>query len=151
MVRAVAARLTHDREDAGDVAQQTWLTVMERLGDLHTPECFPGWLATIARRHALRLLQGRRRETVTDPEVLPDDGDCGDAVELLVERADTAVRVRRALAGMPRERAHLLVEIVCNERPYAQVAKETGRPIGSPGPTRARYFRQLARAVELQN
>jgi RNA polymerase sigma factor (sigma-70 family) len=150
MVRGVAARLTHDREDAADAAQQTWLTVVERIGDVHSPECFAGWLATIARRHALRLVQDRERQMATDPQRLTVDTGSGEPVDVLVERADTALRVRRALARMPRERAQLLVEIVCNERPYAQVAMETGRAIGSLGPTRARYLKQLAREVELQ-
>jgi RNA polymerase sigma factor (sigma-70 family) len=150
MVRGVAVRLTHDHEDAADAAQQTWLTVIERIGDLRSPEYFPGWVAKIARRHALRLVQERGRQMATDPQSLTVDTDSGEAVEVLVERADMAVRVRRALARMPRERAQLLVEIVCNERPYAQVAMETGRAIGSLGPTRARYLKQLAREAELQ-
>lgn len=146
-VYSTALRVTHDPEDAADVGQQTWLTAMQKLSALHSPECLPGWLVTTARRHALRLVRDRDRLRATDPEVLGRCVDAGETVEATVERGELVERVRRAISRLPRERAYVLVELVCNARPYKELAVELGRPIGSLGPSRARYLQQLAQEM----
>lgn len=143
-VYRTALRVTHDPEDAADVGQQTWLTVMQKLAGLRSPECFPGWLVTTARRSALRFVRDRDRLRATAPDVFDRCPDPGETVEVAVERGETVERLRRGIARLPRERAYVLVELVCNERSYKELAAELGRPVGSLGPSRARYLRKLA-------
>ena len=49
---ALAHRLGH--ADAADVAQLTWLRLVEHLADLKDPGRVGAWLATTARRESLR-------------------------------------------------------------------------------------------------
>lgn len=146
-VYRTALRVTRDPEDAADVAQQTWLTAMQKLPRLSRPESFPGWLGTTTRRHALRLVRDRDRVRATDPDVLDRCDVSRESVEVVVEGAETAERVRHGMARLPREHAYVLVELVCNGRPYKELAAELGRPVGSLGPSRARYLQQLAQEI----
>lgn len=52
--------LLHSREQAGDVAQDVAVDVLESLGRLRDPEAFDAWVHRITVRYALRAL-GRRR------------------------------------------------------------------------------------------
>src|SRR5258705_49296 len=51
--------------DASDVVQTTWLRLVEHLGRLQDPERVGAWLATTARREALRALRHSARQVPT--------------------------------------------------------------------------------------
>lgn len=148
VVRAIALDVTRNPHDAQDVVQETWLRVILLIGQVRDPVCFPGWVTTTARREALRVVGKRRgtevswaaasEETVVSVEATPDE---------VVERADRDVRVRQAMASLPRDRAALLVETVVRRRPYVEVSETLGRPTGSLGPLRSRYLDQLRREL----
>ncbi|HZG95557.1 MAG TPA: sigma-70 family RNA polymerase sigma factor, partial [Mycobacteriales bacterium] len=57
LVWAVARQHRLSEADAGDVAQATWLRLVENLASLREPEAVGGWLATTARREALRVIK----------------------------------------------------------------------------------------------
>ncbi len=61
-VRATALHIVKDRELAGDVAQESFLRAYRRLGSLHKPAAFGGWLMQIARRCALDAVARRSHE-----------------------------------------------------------------------------------------
>jgi RNA polymerase sigma factor (sigma-70 family) len=149
-ILALAMLLTRNSNDAFDVCQQTWLTVFEKLGTLHAPERFPGWVTTTARRHALDVLRVRGRVQIMDANELGSHFDSSETAQEIVEREETSVMVRRGLALLAPERARVLIELVCNERSYRDAAEKLGRPIGSLGPSRARYLRQLAQNLDLE-
>jgi RNA polymerase sigma factor (sigma-70 family) len=50
--------------DVHDAVQNTWLRMIEHLGDLRDAERLPGWLVTVARRESLKILRRGRREMV---------------------------------------------------------------------------------------
>src|SRR5215210_6631372 len=56
LVWAVARSHQLSEADAADVAQATWLRLVEHLDDLHEPERVGAWLATTARRECLRIV-----------------------------------------------------------------------------------------------
>ncbi|MCP3973664.1 MAG: sigma-70 family RNA polymerase sigma factor [bacterium] len=60
-------RLLRDRQEAADVAQDTFIKAFERLGHLEKPESFKSWLFTIAHRNGLnRIARSKRAVAVGD-------------------------------------------------------------------------------------
>jgi len=60
-------RLMRDRQEAADVAQDTFIKAFERLGHLEKPESFKSWLFTIAHRNGLnRIARSKRAVAVGD-------------------------------------------------------------------------------------
>jgi RNA polymerase sigma factor (sigma-70 family) len=143
LIRASAMRITTDPDDIADISQQTWLIFLQRMDSIRTVEALPGWLATTARREALRIVREHRRTLLLDDaaERLEDPGE---SPEDHAVRQDVADRVQQALDRLPHRRAALLIEVVAKRRPYREIAEELGYPVGSLGPLRARYLAQLS-------
>lgn len=149
LVWRVARSHRLDAADAGDVCQNTWLTLADRLGRIQDPERIAGWLATTARREALRVIRSRRREV--DPscliEFLADT-----AVDRCPEsRVLRTVRDRllwRAFALLP-ERCQRLLAILSHApgTSYEQVAAALGIKPGSIGQSRGRCLAELRRRL----
>jgi RNA polymerase sigma factor (sigma-70 family) len=72
--------MLRNRVDAEDVCSETFLTAVERLGSLRDPAAFKGWLYTIARNAALRVVDGRKRAVPMDDH--PEDAAAVDAAPL---------------------------------------------------------------------
>ena len=76
-IYGLALRIVRQRQDAEEVVQQTFLSVIEHLKDFREEARFSTWLMRIATNHALALLRKRsRRRTVSLAEEHP--GDMGD-------------------------------------------------------------------------
>jgi DNA-directed RNA polymerase specialized sigma24 family protein len=76
-------------------------------------------------------------DTVADPSLGPEQH---------VIDMDTAQTLRGLVAELaPRKRNLLRALFTDNPRSYAEIARTTGIPIGSIGPTRAQALRQLRR------
>jgi RNA polymerase sigma factor (sigma-70 family) len=78
-----AARMVRDRDEAADIAQETFLKAMNGLGGLKQGASFRGWLFSIARNTALNRLERRGR---TRPLTTPG----GDGEELALDVVDTS-------------------------------------------------------------
>ncbi|MGH3941889.1 MAG: RNA polymerase sigma factor [Pseudonocardiaceae bacterium] len=141
--------------DASDVVQTCWLRLVEHFGRIADPECLPGWLATTARREALRTLRRSGRELVgeiedTMLELLDERPQPVDA-RLLAEERDVALwRCFERLST----RCQVLLRILMGtpQPDYATVSAALGMKIGSIGPTRGRclgHLRKLAACAGL--
>ena len=145
LVHGVICRFRLPAADAADVNQTVWLRLVEHLADLRDPRALPGWLATTARREALRTVEYTRRTRSVDPqgpglEVGASDEDLSAA--LLREELHRAVRA--GLAELPVQRRQLL-EMLMADPPvaYEEISRLLRIPVGSIGPTRARALLQL--------
>jgi RNA polymerase sigma factor (sigma-70 family) len=148
MVRAIARRYRLQDSDVDDVAQTTWLRLVQSLDRIQDRACVPGWLATTTRRESMRVLRQRQREVTVDLEAGPDVAD-EDAADPLLGLLDDemAAALHDALDELPPRWRDLLWALACSDGAgYAWVAESTGIPIGSIGPTRQRALAQL-RAV----
>ena len=75
-VFAVARRIVGNPHDAEDVTQQTFLSVMDHLGDFREESSVATWILRIATNHALKVLRKRRGlPTVSIDSPVSDDGD----------------------------------------------------------------------------
>lgn len=148
LVWAVARAHRLSDADAADVAQTTWLRLVEHLDRLDDPACVGAWLATTARRECLGVLR-RSARLVPHGDELPEEVDDAPApgAALLARERDAALWAAFARLG-GRDRA-LLRMLVADPAPsYEEIGAALGMPIGSIGPTRARALEALRRAVE---
>ena len=100
--------------DAADVAQTTWLRLVEHIDRIQYPERVGSWLAATARNECLRTLAARKRVVLGHDEVeLTSVVACEPEIDerLLANESAQAVRVEL--------------------------------PVGSIGPTRRRCLAQL--------
>ncbi|NKQ55064.1 sigma-70 family RNA polymerase sigma factor [Amycolatopsis sp. K13G38] len=155
LVRGLSALVLHIARsyrlgdaDAHDICQNTWLTLAQRSSALRDPAKLPGWLATTARRQALRTISAARRE-------IPSDGH--DAVgplpspEHAVLSSERDRVLWRAVGTLP-ERDRTLIRLLATqpELTHTQLAQRIGVAPGTIGPLRRRTLDRLRRALEAQ-
>lgn len=129
----------HSCEDA---LQETFAAAATSISRIKEPHRFDAWLATTARRIALRIRMRERRSAAgTEPtiELGTADADLEDALE-------TRLMVRGALAELTDRCRELLLTLFGNNAPpsYDALAEQLGLPRGSLGPTRQRCLDRLA-------
>src|SRR5436190_13431579 len=92
LVWATARSFRLSRADAADVAQTTWLRLVENLDRIREPEHLGAWLATTARREALRHLRLHGRELASDEaDLFESPVNVALEVALLTEERDMAL------------------------------------------------------------
>lgn len=131
--------------DGADVFQVTWLRLAEHIGRLDHPEHVGAWLATTARREALRASRATARVVLTDDDAVFDAQETGgETPEQAVLRSERAEQLWRAFRTLPARCQQLLRLLMATPPPsYTEVAAALDRPVGSIGPTRARCLRLL--------
>ncbi|MGH3785660.1 MAG: RNA polymerase sigma factor [Pseudonocardiaceae bacterium] len=135
--------------DAFDAIQMTWLRLMTNLHRMHDPERLNGWLATTARRECLSVLRQSKRTAYRDQVMFDTVADASVGPEQRVLTAETVRELRSIVAELPlRGRTLLRALFSDGPRPYTEIARTTGIPVGSIGPTRARALRQLRQLLE---
>ena len=116
-----ALALVHDFQKAEDVVQEAFLAAWTALPSITDPAAFPGWLRSIVRHHAFRLLRHNRPQTlplseaaeVVDEDTAPDDR---------LERRQRAATALAAIAALPsslREPAMLFFVHECSHQDIA--------------------------------
>lgn len=139
-------RLVETEEDAWDVLQEVWYSVMKGIGKLREPAALPAWLYRIARNTAFSHL--RRK-----PPFEPLDGrECGaEAGEPVPEaffEEMQAEAVHRALESLRLPHREVLTLRFLEGFSLAEIAEVTGAPEGT---VKSRLFhakRALREAVE---
>jgi RNA polymerase sigma factor (sigma-70 family) len=146
---AVASTFRLGSADTAEVVQTTWLRLVEHLDAIHQPEAVGGWLATTARREALRLVRTRSREQLIDDVDIvagPPSGGPSDPEQHAID-ADRRRLLRRAFGRLPDNCQVLLHLLTVGVLSYAEIAAQLEMPIGSIGPTRGRCLDRLRRLV----
>lgn len=126
-----AYRLTGDRDDALDLAQEVLLRVRKGLGT-YRPGSFEGWLWRITRNAFIdETRRRRRRPTVPLPE---DDRAPGEAAPS-ADEALAAIRlgedVQAALLGLPYDFREAVVLCDVVGLSYDEIAEAAGIPVGT--------------------
>ena len=127
-----------DDATAADVFQTVWLRLVEQVDRIRDPERLAAWLATTARREALRVLRRGAREAPT--EAVPDHAEpfaVGAGRRPLV---DDRARAPCSRPSRSSPRAADPVRLLTADPPldYRTIADLVDRPIGSIGPARQR-------------
>ncbi|HVV11154.1 sigma-70 family RNA polymerase sigma factor [Amycolatopsis sp.] len=148
LVVAVAKSYRLGEADAFDVCQNTWLSLAQLPAGLRDPAKLPGWLATTARRQALRVLRAREREIPCPDRESPA---AGPSPELSLLSAERDRALWQAVERLP-ERHRELVHLLARTPPasHAEIAVQLGIPVGSVGPLRRRVLDRLRRLLAAQ-
>jgi RNA polymerase sigma factor (sigma-70 family) len=131
--------------DAADVAQTTWLRLLEHIGRIQYPDRVGSWLAATARNECLRSLAARKRvvlghDTDAMEEVHAPSAEVDERL-LAAERDQT---VRDAITHLPARWQRLLEMLMADPPvPYTEISDQLGLPVGSIGPTRGRCLARL--------
>src|SRR3712207_3870898 len=149
MVYSIPLRYGLSRDDAADIAQNTFTILLESLDTLSEDSRLGAWLATVARRQSWRLLERNRREM---PSENLDSADLAARTVLLgksgadsIEHWELTELLDTGLSQIGESCRQLLLALYFQPElsSYAEVAASLGMPIGSIGPTRARCLKRL--------
>jgi RNA polymerase sigma factor (sigma-70 family) len=145
LIWAITADFKLTESDAADVAQTTWLRLLEHIDRIEYPDRVGSWLAATARNECLRGLAARKRVVLAqDDEVLTGVVASSPEVDERILADERAQVVRDALSHLP-GRWQRLLELLMADPPasYAEISSKLDLPVGSIGPTRGRCLDRL--------
>ncbi len=125
----LAYRLTHDADEANDIAQDSFIRAYRRIGDFHPDRPFARWLFVIARNASLDSIRRRRRAAALANAAENPIADLGP--EDLALRNDEAERVHVALDALPAKYRNVLDLYYLGGLRYREIAVELDIPIGT--------------------
>lgn len=131
LVRA-CARVLGDPVAAEDVAQECFMIAHRLIGSWRGEGSLHGWLLRIAINRALRVVKSQRPLlSLADEsgEPLPIPGGSGPLADVLMAERDSLVR--QAVASLPEPYRETIVLRYFGELSIAEIASQTGRPIGT--------------------
>ncbi len=125
----LAYRLTHDRDEANDIAQDSFMRAYRRIAEFKPDRPFARWLFAIARNASLDALRRRRRAASLEPSTISTAAEPGP--EDLALRNDEAARVHAALDALPAKYRDVLELYYVSDLRYRDIAVALEIPIGT--------------------
>jgi RNA polymerase sigma factor (sigma-70 family) len=153
LIREVVSRYRMSAADAEDVRQLTWFRLVQNVGRIRDPERLGDWLATVAKREALKMLmRGNRLVLVSDLESLEPRSVRADGPEQMVVRAERLANIRAAMDSLSPQCQAMLEFVLADPPPsYEEIAEAMSMTVGSVGPIRTRCLRRLRRVLALMS
>src|SRR6185503_15037735 len=156
LIYSIPRRAGLNEDQAGEVFQEVFATLVQKLNDISDPDRLHAWLVTTARRKTWRLMSkerllrsGRAHDEEHDEEVtlVVDEAPLPD--EILV-RLEEQHRIRASLMALDERCQKLLTLLYYRPEPpsYAEIAEAFGTSEGSIGPTRARCLKKMLRYLK---
>lgn len=143
LVYGYAFRLTGNRADAEDVAQQTFLQAQQNLHQLRQPENAGAWLCAIARTAWLKSCRRRRPVAAGALEMNLED-----VPGHLPEKDDIdQEQLQLALDDLPNEFRLVVVMFYFQQQSYKEIAADLEIPIGTVMSRLARAKAHLRRRL----
>lgn len=122
----VCYRLLHERAEAQDLTQETFIRAGERLQTFDEERLFGPWIRRVAANVCLNHLESQKRTAELDDE---RDADESQRPETQVEVRERSERIRIALASLP-VRYRLVIELRhYQELSYEEIAAELHIPL----------------------
>jgi RNA polymerase sigma-70 factor (ECF subfamily) len=122
----VCYRLLHERSEAEDLAQETFMRAYDRLHTFDLDREFGPWIRRVAANLCLNRLEARK---VTAPLDEERDADESQRPERQVEGRERSAQIRAALASLP-PRYRVVVELRhYQDLSYDEIARELDIPL----------------------
>ena len=140
-------RMVHDPSTAEDLFQQTWVRVMEKIGQYKSIRSFDTWLFSIAHNLAIDHLRRRQPESLEEHE--PDGSlNCSApnalAQLLVLERSEA---LAAAVASLPALYREVLVLRFEEEMKLEEIADSLGVPLSTVKSRLSRGLDRLRKQV----
>jgi|SRR5215472_3223539 len=145
LIWSITAEYRLVESDAADVAQTTWLRLLEHIDRIQYPDRVGSWLAATARNECLRSLAARKRVVLGhDTDEMEEVHAHGAEVDERILAAERDRTVREAMSMLPMRWQRLLEMLMADPPvPYTEISDQLGLPVGSIGPTRGRCLARL--------
>lgn len=130
-------RMVNSVEEAEDLAQETFVTVYQKLGSLQDDTKFEPWLFRIARNYVYQRFRGRSPATVSIDEI---DADGQELTQLMDKRKnpDEAFQagelravVQQVITDLPEKYREVFVLAALGHLKYEEIAEIVGRSLPS--------------------
>jgi len=156
LIYAIPRRAGLDEDQAADVFQDVFATLVRKLNEIEDPDRLHAWIVTTARRKTWRTIL---KEKALPQPIENDNDGIGDNVASIPDnnalpdetllRLEEQHRVRTAVSRLDERCRKLLQMLFYEAEPpsYAEIAVELGTSEGSIGPTRARCLEKMLRLL----
>ena len=122
----VCYRLLHERLEAEDMTQETFMRARDRLQTFDEQRVFGPWIRRVAANVCLNHLESQKQTAELDEE---RDADESQRPETQVEVRERSEQIRRALASLP-ARYRVVIELRhYQELSYEEIAAELNIPL----------------------
>jgi len=137
-------RLVNSEEEAKDLTQDVWVTVVRKIRSVRDPAAFPAWLYTVARN---RVVSHFRKAHLFEP--LPEDGAGTEAVEpngMDIASTLNAEELHWGLSQLSPAHCECLILHFLEGFSLEEVGGITGAPIGTVK-SRIHYAKKALREI----
>jgi len=125
----VLRRLGNETE-AQDLCQDVFIQAVRKIGQLHNPLCFGGWLRAIADRMAINRLVRARKMLPLDAERVEGWAGRESPLGEMLAR-ETSDQLRRGLDRLPAMDRDTLVAFYFHGQSLVQMSDEFSSPVGT--------------------
>lgn len=139
-VKALLMRFLHNRQDASDLAQETFVRVWEQRAKYRSQAEFRPWLFAIAVNLARNRLRWWKRRPEVVLEAWSGEGESEDAAQS-VETKERATAVQSAIAELPRKLREVIVLAEYEAMSHTEIAMAVGT---TPKGVETRLYRARA-------
>jgi RNA polymerase sigma-70 factor (ECF subfamily) len=129
-LRRFVLGVVRDPELAGDVLQATLARVVER-GHTARTETIRGWLFQVAFREALTARRRQKTREQASRRLASLGFERGERPEEGLIREETVQSVRKAIGELPAEQSKVVWARIYEDKTFAQIASESGLPLGT--------------------
>jgi RNA polymerase sigma factor (sigma-70 family) len=150
LIRAIARNHRLNDADAAEVAQITWMKLVENIDRIEKPERVNAWIATTTRRECLRVLRlSKRTQPLPLEDLLHASSDVSEVPEDIPVTAERDAALRLAYDCLP-ARCRRLLSLLTGDASmsYKKLSVVMNMKIGSIGPTRGRCLDRLRQIAE---
>lgn len=130
-IKAFLMRSGSDAGMAEEVTQEVMVTVWRRAETYDPAQAGAAtWIFTIARNKRIDMIRREKRPQVDpeDPALMPEPLEQADD---RMEAAQSADRLRHAMATLPEEQREILRMAYFEDKPHSAIAQECGLPLGT--------------------
>lgn len=142
-MRSAARRYVNSPADVDDAVQEAWIAFTRKADSIDDPRAAGRWLSTASARAALAIAK-RQKRAFSEMRHDPADVFAAEDDDRL-QRYERCTAVRCAVGRLSGDEQQLAWLLFDETLTYEQMSAQSGRPVGSLGPTRSRILRKLRR------
>lgn len=144
LMLAIARRHGLPAAEYEDIAQVTWMRLLENIDRIRNDAALAGWLVTTSTRETYARSRRLAREIPSPEAHLATEPVPADDVDAVLDDLAAAAMLHRYIRRLPdRERRLMELLIDPSEPSYRQISLALGMPVGAIGPVRQRAIRRL--------